>query len=92
MPESYGQFRTDASYAVLKAFRDYDGGEVAAGTRFKVTAIAFLPYEDGLTLEVQVSSPGSMPRLGVLRLQDRPETQAAIIDPAGGFIAPSASH
>ena len=88
MPESYGQFVVGGRYVVLKTFGDYDGDEIAAGSRFTVTAIAFLPYEDGLTLDVTFASPGARKRLFVLRLQDRPEAQAAIIDPAGGYIAP----
>jgi hypothetical protein len=87
VPDGYGQFQIGKSYEVLEAFRDYDGLGIAAGTRFTVTAIAFLPYEDGLTLTCDFAPTGTAPRPSVLRLQDRPETQGPIIDPAGRFIA-----
>ncbi|MFI5010751.1 MAG: hypothetical protein ACHQAY_00225 [Hyphomicrobiales bacterium] len=89
MSESYRQFRVGMSYDVVKPFHDFDGVEIAAGARFTVTALEFLPYDDGLTLRGRLAVPGAAPREWVLRLQDRPDAQAPIIDPAGGFIVPA---
>jgi hypothetical protein len=86
MMDSYAQFQVGKTYEVIKAFRDYDGVEIASGTRFTITRIAFLPYEDGLTLTGDFAPPETPLPRRVLRLQDRPESQAAIIDPSGGFV------
>ena len=87
MPESYGQFQIGKSYEALKTFRDYDGIEIAAGTRFTIVRLDFLPYEDGLTLTGDFAHTGlATLQRRVLRLQDRPEAQAGIIDPGGGYV------
>ena len=92
MSESYRQFRIGVSYDVRKSFRDFDGVEVAAGARFTVTALSFLPYDDGLTLRGSLFMPGAAPRGWGLRMQDRPETQLRLIDgarsPAACPVAP----
>ncbi len=49
MPQSYGRFRTGMSYDVLKPFCGYDGLEIAAGARFTVTSLDFLPYPCAMT-------------------------------------------
>jgi hypothetical protein len=84
--DNYGQFRVGKTYEVIRAFRDYDGAEIAAGTRFTVVRLDFLPYEDGLTLTGDFTQHETPLERRALRLQDRPESQAAIIDPVEGFV------
>ena len=87
MQESYGQFQLGESYEVLEPFRDYDGVDIVAGTRFIVVRLDFLPHEDGLTLTGDFAHRGiAALQRRVLRLQDRPEAQAAIIDAGGGYV------
>jgi hypothetical protein len=87
MQKSHGQFHVGRSYEVVKAFHDYDGVEIAAGTRFTIVRLDFLPYEDGLTLTGDFAHTGlATLQRRVLRLQDRPEAQAGIIDPGGGYV------
>lgn len=63
------------SYSVIKRFVDYDGMEHAPGETWVYRGTNFLPYEDGLTLHVEVNGVAA-----VYRLQWRPEKQGDIID------------
>lgn len=63
------------TYRVIKAFKDYDGIVHTAGERWRFVAKNFLPYEDGLTLLVEMNGQNVS-----LRLQWRDEAQGQIID------------
>ena len=63
------------TYRVITAFKDYDGIIHAVGERWRFVGKNFLPYEDGLTLLVEMNGQNVS-----LRLQWREETQGQVID------------
>ena len=66
---------------MVSPFQDYDGIVHPAGETWRFVCKNFLPYEDGLTLDIdQNGEPGSV------RLQWRPETQAQIIEDFSDFV------
>jgi hypothetical protein len=67
-------------YAVIAPFTDYDGKLREAGETFTYLGHNFLPYEDGLTLNID---PGVS-----IRLQWRAEAQAGVIDALERYIGP----
>ena len=65
-------------YAVIAPFIDYDGRTRQLGETFTYLGHNFLPYEDGLTLNID---PG-----GSIRLQWRSEAQGEVIDALERYI------
>lgn len=72
---SYGTLIPGRRYEVLRPFVDYDGDTHAPGERWTFLGSNFLPYDDGLSLFVSLDGKQEWH----IRLQDRPEEQAAII-------------
>lgn len=72
-------------YKVVKAFTDYDYQVHPVGETWTFLRTNFLPYEDGLTLHVQLENNTAET---VYRLQWRAEEQAAIIEHFTEFVAP----
>jgi len=70
-----------ATYLVISPFVDYDGIPHPLGEKWRFLAKNFLPYEDGLTLEVELDE-GTVQ----IRLQWRSETQGMIIDRFSDFV------
>lgn len=68
-------------YRVKAAFIDYDGIVHHIGETWRFVGKNFLPYEDGLTLEVEQDGQRQ-----VIRLQWRPEAQEGIIKGFAGFV------
>lgn len=62
-------------YRVKAAFTDYDGIRHPVGETWRFIRKSFLPYEDGLTLEVEQAGQQRL-----IRLQWRPEAQQEIIE------------
>ena len=67
--------RSGDAYRVVKAFKDYDGREHPVGETWRFEGHAFLPYDDGLSLFVEVDGHRQQ-----IRMQWRPEEQGPIID------------
>jgi len=65
-------------YVVAKPFRDYDGVVRYPGEGGVFEGYDFLPYEDGLTLNLT-------PDAGI-RLQWRPEAQGEIVDNLADYL------
>jgi hypothetical protein len=63
------------TYRVVTTFKDYDGIIHAVGERWRFVSKDFLPYEDGLTLLIEMDG-----RSTSIRLQWREETQGPVID------------
>ena len=63
------------TYRVVKPFVDYDGFTHPVGEQWLYAENSFLPYEDGLTLKVEVEG-----KLTGIRLQWRDDRQGPIID------------
>ena len=72
----YRHLEKGKRYRVIKAFTDYDGQEHPVGEEWTYLGTAFLPYDDGRSLFV--SRDGE--REWHIRMQDRPEEQAGILD------------
>ena len=62
-------------YRVVQSFQDYDGITHPFGETWRFLEKNFLPYEDGLTLQVVMNG-----KTIFLRLQWRDESQGQIID------------
>jgi hypothetical protein len=69
------------TYRVIAAFKDYDGTIHPVGERWRFLDKNFLPYEDGLTLNIEQNGQN-----GSIRLQWRDETQGQIIDGFSDFV------
>lgn len=63
------------TYRVIAAFKDYDGIVHPVGESWRFVKKSFLPYEDGLTLIIEMNEQEVW-----IRLQWRPETQGQLID------------
>ena len=70
-------------YKVVKAFTDYDHQVHPVGETWTFLRTNFLPYEDGLTLHVQLENATVET---VYRLQWRQEEQAYIIEHFAEFV------
>lgn len=68
-------------YRVLAAFVDYDGIPHPIGETWYFLSKNFLPYDDGLTLNVERNK-----RQVAFRLQWRAETQGRVIDHFSDFV------
>lgn len=71
------------TYRVIKPFQDYDATIHPVGERWRFVEKSFLPYEDGLSLFVELNGQTKM-----FRLQWRPETQGSIIDNFSEYMEP----
>lgn len=72
-------------YKVIKPFTDYDHQVHPAGETWTFLHTNFLPYDDGLTLHVQLENTATEI---VYRLQWREEEQASIIEHFAEYVAP----
>ena len=63
------------TYRVTSIFEDYDRITHPVGEQWRFVEKTFLPYEDGLTLVVEMNGQSTS-----IRLQWRDEAQAEIID------------
>ena len=62
-------------YAVIQTFRDFDNGEHVVGETWTYIGSSFLPYDDGLSLFVEIDGKQRQ-----IRMQWRDEEQGPIID------------
>lgn len=69
------------TYQVVKSFQDYDGFSHPVGERWRYIDKSFLPYEDGLTLKIELEG-----QLTGLRLQWRDDAQGPIIDNFSDYV------
>ena len=69
------------TYRVITAFKDYDGSMHPIGETWRFVEKNFLPYEDGLSLFVEMNGQNTS-----IRLQWRTESQGEIIDSFSGFV------
>ena len=74
------------SYSVVMSFEDYDKIIHEVGETWVFKRKNFLPYEDGLTLQVEKAGMDT-----TIRLQWRKETQAHVIEQFSNFVAESSS-
>jgi Domain of unknown function (DUF3601) len=68
-------------YSVVAPFKDFDGAIHPIGERWHFIEKNFLPYEDGLSLFIELNGQ----KLQV-RLQWRAETQGRIIDDFSDYV------
>jgi hypothetical protein len=69
------------SYMVAAPFTDYDGAIHPIGEIWRFVQKNFLPYEDGLTLHIEING-----KRASIRLQWRDETQGKIIDNFSDYV------
>ena len=69
------------TYRVIEPFKDYDGIIHSVGESWRFVGKEFLPYEDGLSLNVENNGQNM-----TLRLQWRAETQGERIDNFSDFV------
>lgn len=69
------------TYRVVKAFKDYDGVVHSVDESWQFVKKSFLPYEDGLSLFVEMNQQNVS-----FRLQWRVESQGQIIDKFSDFV------
>ena len=72
--------RPNATYCVTAAFVDFDGQTHPVGERWRFLRKNFLPYDDGLSLFVDVG------REIQIRLQCREEEQGGIVDAFSDYV------
>ena len=72
---SFAHLQTDQDYVVVRAFRDFDGGEHPVGEAWTFIGSSFLPYDDGLSLFAVIDNVHRQ-----VRMQWRNEEQGPIID------------
>jgi hypothetical protein len=63
------------TYMVVRAFRDFDGGEHSVGETWSFIGSSFLPYDDGLSLFVEIEGDRRQ-----VRMQWREGAQGEIVD------------
>lgn len=68
-------------YAVVEAFTDFDRGEHPVGEVWTFIGHSFLPYDDGLSLFVEVGD-----KTRHIRMQWRDEEQGPIIDKLWDYV------
>jgi hypothetical protein len=76
MTLAFGFFEADRAYRVKRAFVDLDGREHAIGETWTYIGHTFVPYHDGLTLDVRLPSG----ERASLRFQLTPEAQGPLFD------------
>jgi len=69
-------------YAVIQTFRDFDNGEHAVGEVWTYIGSSFLPYDDGLSLFVEIDGKERQ-----IRMQWRDDEQGPIIDHLQAYVA-----
>ena len=74
-------------YVVSRAFTDYDWRLHPQGERWTFLKAGFVPYHDGLTLEVQPAAGG----VWQIRLQWQPGSQGDILDNLEHYLAADVS-
>jgi hypothetical protein len=80
---AFAHLRPGHRYHVVKPFIDHDGICHSNGEMWTFVGSAFLPYEDGLTLDV-VWADGLQ---RTIRLQRRPDAEGPVIDAIESHIA-----
>ena len=68
-------------YSVVRAFTDYDRDEHPVGETWTYIGSAFLPYDDGLSLFVEIDD-----KTRHIRMQWRNEEQGPIIDRLADYV------
>jgi hypothetical protein len=81
---SFAHLRSDQNYRVVRAFRDYDGGDHPVGEVWTFIGSSFLPYDDGLSLFAIVDGVHRQ-----IRMQWRNEEQGPIIDKLADYLQPT---
>lgn len=69
-------------YAVIQTFRDFDNAEHAVGEVWIYIGSSFLPYDDGLSLFVEIDGKERQ-----IRMQWRDDEQGPIIDNLQAYVA-----
>lgn len=69
------------TYRIIKAFTNFDGGVHNVGERWKFLGQNFLPYEDGLTLSIELDGKQRM-----FRMQWRDEAQGEVISNFSDYV------
>ena len=72
---SFQHLKSGETYRVVEAFTDYDRRVHPVGETWCFEGHSFLPYDDGLSLFVQIDGNRRQ-----IRMQWRPEEQEPIID------------
>ncbi len=73
---AFAHLQPGRRYEVVKAFTDFDRREHPVGETWTYVGTAFLPYDDGRSIFVSLDGD----REWHIRMQDRPEEQAPILD------------
>ena len=79
----FAHLQTDRDYLVVRAFRDFDGGEHEEGEVWTFIGSSFLPYDDGLSLFAVIDGVDRQ-----VRMQWRNEEQGPIIDRLAEYLQP----
>lgn len=83
-PEDFhGGLAVGRRYRVTREFLDYDADPHPVGETWTFLGCNFLPYEDGWSFFVSLDGEHEWH----IRLQDRGETQAAILQDLGSYVA-----
>lgn len=73
--EAFKHLVSGRDYVVIQAFKDFDQGQHPVGERWTYIGSSFLPYDDGLSLFMEVDGKRRQ-----VRMQWRDEEQGPIID------------
>jgi hypothetical protein len=84
-PQPFKHLAVGRRYRVVMEFVDFDGVVHPAGESWTFLGHSFLPYDDGLSLFVSLDDEQEWH----IRMQWRPEAQAAIIDGLHDHVAPA---
>ena len=80
---SVNTLRPGKTYAVVQEFTDYDQLRHAVGETWTFIGQSFLPYEDGMRLEIRQQG-----QLTHFRLQWRAESQGFVLDNFSDYVRP----
>lgn len=83
-PQPFQHLEPGRRYRVTASFADYDGDLHPVGETWRFLAHNFLPYDDGLSLFVSLDDAHEWH----IRMQWRPEAQAAVIDALDRYLVP----
>ena len=75
--------RPGKTYEVIREFTDHDQQHHAVGERWTLIAQSFVPYDDGLLLEIQQQSKRTS-----FRMQWRAESQGVVMDNFLDYVRP----
>jgi hypothetical protein len=84
-PQPFKHLAAGQRYRVIREFVDFDGDLHPAGEGWTFLGQNFLPFDDGLSLFVSLDGE----REWHIRLQWRPEAQAAVIDSLHDHVGPT---